>query len=94
MCWDATTNKWEARANDLDSLSNVDPTGKAAGDRLEWDGTNWVPVTPSAVLGISSIDINTTNASIVITPNTGAGSNYNSINFRLPIFTNGAPVGL
>ncbi len=94
MCWNNSTSKWEPRNNFLDTLSDVNPSGKLTGDWLEWDGTNWVPVTPTAVFGTSSIDINTTIASIAITPNSGAGTNYNGVNFRLPIFTDSVPSGL
>lgn len=34
----------------IDDLTDVDTTTSApsTGDLLEWDGTNWVPVTPGA----------------------------------------------
>ncbi len=34
--------------NVLDDLSNVSVAAPATGDRLEWNGSAWVPVTPSA----------------------------------------------
>ncbi len=78
MCWNATNSKWEPRTNTLDELTDVDPSGKSVGDILQFDGSNWVAVTPTAVQGVQQLDINTTLSSIVITPVAGAGTNYNA----------------
>ncbi|NOR84481.1 hypothetical protein GQ473_00035, partial [archaeon] len=48
----------------IDELLDVDTTGVSVNDRLEWDGTNWVPVTPSATAtGIDDLtDVDTTTS--------------------------------
>lgn len=40
----------------VDSLSNVNTTGKATNDLLAWDGTNWVDRAPSVVAGNINLD--------------------------------------
>lgn len=46
LSYDTGTSKWINISNTLDNLANVDTTGKAVGDSIKWDGTNWVEYTP------------------------------------------------
>lgn len=50
--YDALAGEWIAAnpggSGSINDLDDVDTTGKTVGDTLVWDGTNWVPDTPSA----------------------------------------------
>jgi len=46
LSYDIGTSKWINISNTLDNLANVDTTGKAVGDSIKWDGTNWIEYTP------------------------------------------------
>lgn len=96
MAYNSVSSKWEPRSNLLDTLTNVDTTGKITGDTIQWNGgsNKWEKVSPSSVIPLSSIDVNSTVASVVITVSTGSGAGYSSVSNRLPLFGNGIPVGL
>lgn len=69
--WDANTLKWNDKVLTLDDHDNVDLTTTAPtnGDILEFDGTNFVPVAPTAVP--SSIDNLTDVDTSTTSPSTG-----------------------
>ena len=76
LSWNDSNGQWEpvdaVAATDLDTLTDVDTTTVAPtnGDRLHWDGTNWVPVAPSnsgggtSGVGIVTDTANATNMSL------------------------------
>ena len=43
---DTITIDWSAALNDI---SDIDLAGLSSGDILQWDGVNWVPLTPSTI---------------------------------------------
>ncbi len=96
MVYNSVSSKWEPRSNLLDTLTNVDTTGKLTGDRLEWNGASskWNAVSPAGAIPLQIIDINCTTSPVSIATSTGAGTNYTSVSNRTGIFGNGIPVGL
>ena len=108
LTYDAATSKWvngvpAVGSSTLDGLTNVDTTGKAVNDIIQWDGTNWVSVTntlatTSPVLTInSSINENTSmqgsytseaGSVVTLTADIGTITNHNTV---AKTFTYNAP---
>jgi len=83
--WNSGTSKWINVANTLDNLFNVDTTGKAVGNSIKWDGTNWIDYAPIETLdGLTNVSI----TSVAI----GDRFRYNGsewVNQAMPTFTGG-----
>jgi hypothetical protein len=83
--WNSGTSKWINVANTLDNLFNVDTTGKAVGNSIKWDGTNWIDYAPIETLdGLTNVSI----TSVAI----GDRFRYDGsewVNQAMPTFTGG-----
>lgn len=80
----------------MDTLTNVDTTGKITGDTIQWNGaTNkWEKISPTSVIPLQIIDVNCTASPVSIATSTGAGTGYTSVSNRTGFFGDGIPVGL
>ena len=82
MCWNNSTQKWEPRVNNLDSLSNVLTTGKNSGDQLQWNNSTqkWEKFTPNAIINEAFYIVGYCTGIVnTFTLNTGPGVNYPSV---------------
>ena len=77
--WTFAANSGSGGATELNGLSDVDTTGLTTNDILQYNGTNWVPVSNSATVAsladIGDVDITTTpsNLSFLTYNDNGAG---------------------
>lgn len=65
--WDPTNSEWVV-INELDALKQLDLSSPppAAGDRLRYDGTDWVNVRPPYIVGFSAPQTSAYSASQVL----------------------------
>lgn len=68
----------------LDSLSNVNTSGKVVGDSIKWDGTNWVKYT---------INLDSLSDVVITSPSSGQGLIYNGSNWVNGTPTASVPTG-